>query len=48
MAAATPMVRVWDPVVRLFHWSLVTAFATAFLAEEGGRLHDAAGYTVLG
>ena len=48
MAAAIPMVRVWDPVVRLFHWSLVTAFATAFLAEEGGRLHDAAGYTVLG
>ncbi|MFO1047799.1 MAG: cytochrome b/b6 domain-containing protein [Geminicoccaceae bacterium] len=48
MAAATPMVRVWDPVVRLFHWSLVAAFATAFLAEEGGRLHDMAGYVVLG
>ena len=47
MAEATPSVRVWDPVVRLFHWTLVAAVATAFLAEEGGRLHDAAGYLVL-
>ena len=48
MTAPAPTVRVWDPVVRLFHWTLVAAFATAFLAEEGGRLHDAAGYAVLG
>jgi cytochrome b len=41
-------VRVWDPLLRLFHWSLVLAFFTAFLAEEGETLHDAAGYTVLG
>ena len=47
MAAIQPSVRVWDPLVRLFHWSLVAAFATAFLAEEGGRVHDAAGYVVL-
>ena len=45
---AEPTVQVWDPVVRVFHWTLVTAFATAFLVEEGGRLHDAAGYVVLG
>ena len=45
---AEPTIRVWDPVVRVFHWTLVTAFATAFLVEEGGRLHDAAGYVVLG
>ena len=43
-----PTVRVWDRVVRVFHWTLVTAFATAFLVEEGERLHDAAGYVVLG
>src|SRR5690349_24938569 len=48
MTAPAPTVRVWDPVIRLFHWTLVAAFATAFLAEEGGRLHDAAGYVVLG
>ena len=45
---AEPAIRVWDPVVRVFHWTLVTAFATALLVEEGGRLHDAAGYVVLG
>lgn len=45
---AEPTVRVWDPVIRVFHWTLVAAFATAFLVEEGGRLHDAAGYVVLG
>ena len=41
-------VRVWDPLVRIFHWSLVTAFLTAWLAEGGERVHDTAGYVVLG
>lgn len=41
-------VRVWDPLLRLFHWSLVAAFFTAFLAEEGESLHDGAGYVALG
>ena len=41
-------VRVWDSVVRLFHWSLVTAFATAWLSETGETLHNTAGYVVLG
>ena len=45
---AAAEVRVWDPLVRLFHWSLVAAFFTAFLAEEGETLHDMAGYVVLG
>ncbi|MFZ1425201.1 MAG: cytochrome b/b6 domain-containing protein [Geminicoccaceae bacterium] len=48
MAAGEVSVRVWDPLVRLFHWSLVAAFATAFLSEEGERLHEVAGYVVLG
>ena len=48
MAASQTSVRVWDPLLRLFHWCLVAAFATAFLAEEGERLHEVAGYVVLG
>jgi cytochrome b len=41
-------VRVWDPAVRLFHWSLVAAFATAWLSETGATVHNTAGYVVLG
>src|SRR5664279_4973312 len=38
---------VWDPFVRIFHWSLVTAFMVAFYthASEWDRLlHTRAGY----
>ncbi|MBK7249824.1 MAG: cytochrome b/b6 domain-containing protein [Gammaproteobacteria bacterium] len=42
-------VRVWDPLVRVFHWSLVAAFAGAYaLGDDGGAVHQALGYTVLG
>jgi cytochrome b len=41
-------VRVWDPLVRIFHWTLATAFFTAWLsAEEWGFLHRSAGYVIL-
>lgn len=41
-------VRVWDPFVRIFHWTLVAAMATAFIAEDGTRIHETAGYVALG
>lgn len=45
----TATVRVWDPLVRVFHWGLVAAFATAWLtADEVQPVHEFAGYTVAG
>lgn len=42
-------VRVWDPLVRVCHWSLVATFATAWLsAEEIVWLHAWAGYLIAG
>lgn len=42
-------VRVWDLPVRLFHWSLVTSFAVAWLSsDDAERLHHWAGYVALG
>lgn len=42
-------VRVWDPLVRLFHWSLVAGFTTAYVtADEIQRIHELAGYTIAG
>jgi len=43
------MVKVWDPLVRAFHWILVIAFFTAYFTEDDFlTLHVYAGYTVLG
>jgi cytochrome b len=45
----TDKIRVWDPLLRIFHWGLVAAFALAWLtAEEAQPLHELAGYTVIG
>lgn len=42
-------VKVWDPLVRLFHWSLVAGVALAWITSEAGRsLHEAIGYAVVG
>lgn len=38
-------VKVWDPLVRVFHWSLVASFAFAWVtAEDWEGLHEGAGY----
>lgn len=39
------MIRVWDPLVRAFHWSLALSFGAAwFSAQRWEVLHDGAGY----
>jgi cytochrome b len=41
-------IRVWDPLIRLFHWGLVGAVAVSWLTqEEDYELHLLAGYGVL-
>jgi cytochrome b len=39
--------RVWDPLVRLFHWSLAAAFATAWFERSEAAIHETAGKIVL-
>jgi cytochrome b len=40
------MVRVWDRVVRSFHWALVLSFVTAWLTSHSSEdIHRWAGYT---
>lgn len=42
-------IKVWDPLVRLFHWSVVACVATAwFTAEEFRTTHEWAGFAVVG
>lgn len=42
------MVTVWDPFVRVFHWTLVILFAVAFLSgDDFETLHIATGYALL-
>jgi cytochrome b len=42
-------VRVWDPLVRVFHWGLVGVFAIAWATgDESKTIHLYAGYIVMG
>ena len=45
----TTRTKVWDPLVRVFHWTLATAFAAnAFLTNPEHDLHHLIGYGVAG
>lgn len=47
-AESQPMVQVWDPLVRVFHWSLVGLFIVAYASsEEADTLHLVAGYAIV-
>ena len=42
-----PDLKVWDLLVRVFHWGLAAAFAVAYVtAEEMERVHVVAGYVI--
>ncbi|MEX0943666.1 MAG: cytochrome b/b6 domain-containing protein [Pseudomonadales bacterium] len=48
MNRQSQLVKVWDPLVRIFHWAVVIAFFTAYLTEDDFlTLHSWAGYVVL-
>ncbi|MGR3400315.1 MAG: cytochrome b/b6 domain-containing protein [Paracoccus sp. (in: a-proteobacteria)] len=42
-------IKVWDPFVRLFHWSLVALIAGTWLTADGPKiLHEGMGYVIAG
>jgi cytochrome b len=47
MTEETRTIRVWDAFVRVFHWGLVIAFATAwlFIDDDFETIHRVAGYS---
>lgn len=48
MRSCDKTVMVWDPFVRVFHWSLLGAYLVAWVsAEDRAILHENAGYFVL-
>src|SRR5260221_3271479 len=45
----TVTARVWDPIVRIFHWSLVLSFGIAWLSRHSSDdMHRWAGYFAAG
>lgn len=49
MVVSTRRISVWDPFVRIFHWSLVIlVLSNIFITEEGEDLHEVFGYICSG
>jgi cytochrome b len=47
LGVADEEIEVWDPAVRIFHWSLVGAFSVAYFTEDDLQLlHINAGYVI--
>jgi cytochrome b len=48
MSTDTQSVKVWDPFVRVFHWSLITLFGIAWWSGENHDMerHKQAGYAI--
>ncbi|MCF6217503.1 MAG: cytochrome b/b6 domain-containing protein [Gammaproteobacteria bacterium] len=46
---STQRIKVWDPLLRIFHWSLVALFLFAFITEDDFLdLHVLSGYIIVG
>lgn len=42
-------IKLWDPLVRGFHWSLASLFfVNFFITEDGGDIHEWVGYLCVG
>ena len=47
-ANSADTIKVWDPLLRIFHWSLVLFFSLAYITEDDWlNLHVIAGYTIM-
>lgn len=47
-ATAPATVRVWDPLVRILHWTLAVGFLGAFFLEGPRSLHESLGWIAVG
>ena len=50
MGKGSDKIRIWDPLIRVFHWTLVTAFIVAYFTDDEDLLftHVWAGYVIIG
>ena len=44
MRPASGEIGVWDPLARVFHWTLAASFLGAFLSEDTRTLHETLGW----